>query len=400
MLQHLLKFQNNQYSSKDMRSSLIRSRFARYVTQSSHHHELQPHVSFREHGKKSHRASLDGLRGLATIAVVGFHFELPGFELGFFGVDLFLVLSGFLITKLIVLEHQAYGALSLGRFWMRRMLRLWPLYYFYTSLLVAMLYFGLAAYPRHDANLYMVRLWLYMSNLDAASVGETELTLGAVGISSHLWSLALEEQFYLVWPWLCGRALRSPRVTALVLCVPCVQWISLQFATTWPDAAFLPWTRGFSLSMGCAAALSSNWITPLLFRLDTKLIQTGCAILIVLLWWAPALFPFQPVQIFQYLLPILVLPIALLCALLWDDGDSVVARSLSFPPLVKIGVLSYGIYIWHPMSAALISMLFKSEQNPVLQPALAAVLVLGLADFSYRFYERPFLRLKRRYARV
>src|SRR5262245_29731984 len=151
-----------------------------------------------------YRPSLDGLRAVAVLAVISWHYVLPGVKGGFLGVDLFFVLSGFLITRLLVEEWELTRGIHLGRFYLRRVLRLFPALFL---LLLAMLPF-------------VPRLWTVYSLLYVTNWGILAGKLNSCAIM-QLWSLSVEEQFYLLWPplFLGLLALKTPRrvIGAIVL---------------------------------------------------------------------------------------------------------------------------------------------------------------------------------------
>ena len=143
-----------------------------------------------------YRPSLDGLRAVAVLAVISWHYVLPGVKGGFLGVDIFFVLSGFLITRLLIEEWELTAGIHLGRFYLRRMLRLFPALFL---LLVVTLPF-------------VPRIWTIQALLYVTNWGILSGKLASCAIM-QLWSLSVEEQFYLLWPpLLLGLlALRTPR---------------------------------------------------------------------------------------------------------------------------------------------------------------------------------------------
>ena len=155
-----------------------------------------------------HVRSLDGLRCLALVGVLAVHCGFPGSDLGWLGVDLFFVLSGFLITALLIEEFRKTGSIHLGKFWGRRLLRLMPAYWLYVGGICAAM-FGFRWGSLHDYGWWTPRtfaasLFFYFTNFKPKGVvwGQHEtLTL-------HLWSLSVEEQFYFTWPILCLALLR------------------------------------------------------------------------------------------------------------------------------------------------------------------------------------------------
>ena len=203
---------------------------------------------------RPHVPSLDGLRGLAVLVVVGVHARVPGTELGFLGVDLFFVLSGFLITTLLAREVDRTGRINLPRFWGRRFLRLGPAYGLYVGALSVAFLAGVG-WRRPSGGWtppgYLGSLWGYYSNyLPAGGIWEHQW------LSMHLWSLAVEEQYYLIWPLLCAaalpRRLGEPLAWLLVAAVLVCRHLSPgDLLMTHLD------TRGVGIILGSAVALST-----------------------------------------------------------------------------------------------------------------------------------------------
>ena len=161
--------------------------------------------------------SLDGLRALAVMAVMLVHIGFPGFVLGGLGVDLFFALSGFLITHLFIREHRLSGRVNLLQFWVRRCLRLMPVYWVYLSAITVSIMLGYGELHEHAGwtpNEYIASMWLYFVNYvpSGGIWSEQHLTI-------HLWSLAIEEQFYLVWPLVIMMLFRSRFVLRGMICI-------------------------------------------------------------------------------------------------------------------------------------------------------------------------------------
>lgn len=321
---------------------------------------------------------LDGIRAIAVLSVIGFHsLRLPfGGELG---VDVFFVLSGFLITTLLLNEHGRDGKISLRAFYRRRALRLLPALF---AMLTVFLVLAVALYAagRWDAqrlHTAVVSAGLgsfYVANFAAAYSGHL------MGDINHLWSLATEEQFYLVLPPLliaCLRLRFGPRRLMLLLttllAVVLAHRAQLVLSGSLADArhAFYgPDTRADGLIIGCIAGVAyTHGLTPrLLPRVGTLALPLMCLILAVGA-------PFELRMLF--LLPLLNLVAALVIVHIAQSPDA--ARRLQGRGVVYIGRISYGIYLWHAVPIAVF--------GP--KGVLAAV---PLAAVSHRFVEQPFLR--------
>jgi peptidoglycan/LPS O-acetylase OafA/YrhL len=316
--------------------------------------------------------ALDGLRGIAILLVLGVHANglIPG---GSFGVDLFFVLSGFLITSLLVGEWSSSGGISLRAFFRRRAFRLLPA-------LVCMLgAWTLAAALFRPERLRSILLGdvlglAYLTNV-VRGVG-ADLPEPAFG---HLWSLAQEEQFYLLWPPLFLLALRrhvAPRVLFISLLALAAAVILHRLALVDQGAAqdrlwYMPDTRADSIVVGCAAGLafSTSLLRTYPLWIPTTLLPAGLWIVMGHdgLW--NLVFPFVCAN--------LLLGVVL-------HRRWWFARAMSVAPLRYLGRISYGLYVWHwPLVA-------------VLGWRLGLPIAVPVAALSYRFIEQPFLRRKRR----
>ncbi len=363
--------------------------------------------------------ALDGLRGIAIILVMLHHFTslrptsgldaLIGSVLFFFwtGVDLFFVLSGFLITG-ILLDSRG-GERYFTTFYARRTLRIFPLYY-----LVLMLAF--VVLPKFPAvNLVLSGhadlppqwpYWLYLTNFSIAEGGWGHAWVD-VG-----WSLAIEEQFYLVWPlviWLCPPRLVVWLCTAIFV----AQVFGRSFARA-SDVAVLPiyvvtWFRldGFVIGALLAVALRRG-IMPALDRLAPAVVIAGVAGLIAVTilgghtwWWN------RWMQQFGYSL-IAVVGGAMLVSAINRPADSLWPRMLSAGWLRAFGKYSYGLYLIHPpVMLAVREYVFNPLEHETLgiAPWIAQVLFYGaaaaptfaLAWLSWRLFEAPILGLKARF---
>ena len=340
--------------------------------------------------------ALDGLRAIAILAVLLFHNDhlVPG---GYLGVDLFFVLSGFLITGILIEEHQRSGRVDFARFYLRRALRLFPA-------LVVLLAFGLMfaiAFPRAPQSPHILRgigySLVYASNW--ATMRDPQL-LGPLG---HTWSLSVEEQFYLVWPpilFLIFRASRNRRI--LLVATLSIAAISAMWRLVLSLLGSTPWqlyvgtdTRADALLIGCAAAvalanqgfasLASNSRVP-------RYLAAGGAILIALLMRGT---PLEWLGYDRGMFSVVALATACILVALVTQRDWRPAVVLSNPILAWIGRLSYSLYLWHlPIFGFIKIGRFSMDQTTVriVRLALAFVAAAG----SYYLIELPFLRLKNR----
>jgi peptidoglycan/LPS O-acetylase OafA/YrhL len=316
-----------------------------------------------------HVPALDGIRGLAILLVLASHFAaLPGDALG---VDLFFVLSGFLITSLLLDEWLATGTIRLGAFFGRRARRLLPA-------LFAMLacYLALEAFrgDQRHALLWSLLAAGYVTNVAQAFEGVAGQPL------SHLWSLAQEEQFYLLWPPLLLALLRDRvRLTGVMLVlaggiVGVATWRTFLTIHGAHDVRLWmgPDVRGDAMMVGCAAAVAR--------RLGSVPGWVGWAALPALVF-LPVVFRIPDRSVYPWLLPLFALAAAALVLTACNRPGGALTRLLSAGLLRWFGGISYALYLWHYM---LLSM--------VPNRPLGFVLSILAAWCSARYIERPFMR--------
>ncbi|MCY1142461.1 acyltransferase [Actinoplanes sp. Pm04-4] len=328
------------------------------------------------------RPDIEGLRAVAVVLVVLFHAGVPGLAGGYIGVDVFFVISGFLITSLMLREIRRTGRLSLIGFYARRARRILPAA---ALVLVATL---LASYQwlgflRGDEIARDV-VWsaLFAGNFRFAAEGVDYLaSQGAPSPVQHFWSLAVEEQFYFVWP------------AAVVLLL----WLGFRWAIGWWLAAavagslaysiwqtgtwayFSPATRGWELGAGCLLALVATRLDRIPYRVATALAGTGLALIVVAAFTFDAATPFPGYAA--------VLPVLGATLVLAGRGDSVLGRW----PLVWLGRLSYSFYLWH-WPVLVIAEQAYGGPLPATTRALLVAASLGLAVITYACLENPIRR--------
>ncbi len=345
-----------------------------------------------------HVAPFDGLRAIAVVAVLAHHAHIPRLSGGFLGVDLFFVLSGFLITALLVQERDGRGRIDFGRFYIRRGLRLFP------ALIasgVAVAIYAVTWAPdslRGDTLFGLPFALAYLTDYAAMFADR------GLGMVNHTWSLAIEEQFYLVWPPIVAVLLaKVTRRAAVVGSLVAIAVVVLARALVWRatgniDLVYYPLhARADALLLGCVGALvmtaSPRRRVEELARRGGK-VACGAAVALA----AIALVA-TTTSGWMYLggLTIVAAAALVVIAQLAGHQDSFVARILSWRPLTAIGALSYGLYLWHfPVYEAAKAHLghLPFRYLVVIQVGLSFV----AAGISYWVVERPFLRLKTRFA--
>ncbi|MDH3704486.1 MAG: acyltransferase [Acidimicrobiia bacterium] len=333
--------------------------------------------------RPGHRADIDGWRAIAVLLVVGYHVGLPGFAGGFVGVDVFFVLSGYLITRQLWSEAERHGTIDVLGFWGRRVRRLVPAAAVMVVAVVAVA--AMVASPlAWDAtsgaavasSLSLSNVWFGMQSADyfAADVAANPLL--------HTWSLAVEEQFYLVWPVLL-LALAGRRRRTWVLSVGLVSalsfWLGLVLtARGTPWAFYASPARAWELGLGALVALV--WVhSPVAVpRLRLVVAGVGVAAVVssVLLFDATTAFPGAWA----------LLPAGGTAMVLAADA-SILRPVLSVAPAQWLGRLSYGWYLWHwpvlVFGAALAGPLGSMERTVLAAASLVLAMVM------HRLVEQP-----------
>lgn len=350
-----------------------------------------------------HVPGLDGVRGIAVLAVVGLHAGialvpsrfngvLPG---GLVGVDLFFVLSGFLITSLLVSERAERGTISFGAFYTRRALRLLPAL---TALMAASVVWtfvsGLSL--REEAR----GLWpiaLYVSNWTRSFSGRAVVPAGM----GQTWTLSVEEQFYLVWPALLlgllalarrRRMIVTTLSVAIVLSAVIRAWI-WAYGAGYPSAYMRTDARADGLLIGALAAFLWRWELLPKRWVHAVAWATLVGLAAMLPGWnatSPGMF-YGGFTIAAVGFAAVIISVA--------NGTWRATRWFEHRSLRAIGRVSYGLYLWHPFLLTVVVTELPDLPRPVL-------VVIGLAASaaataaSWYVIERPFLDLKRRWSRT
>lgn len=341
---------------------------------------------------------LDGLRALAVGAVVLYHADIEWLPGGFLGVDLFFVLSGYLITTLLLTEWQVYGTIDIARFWLRRARRLLPAL---LAMIAATLGFALIWRPDEVARLRGDAVAALMYGTNWYLIFKHESYFEAIGPPSqfqHLWSLAIEEQFYILWPPALMLALqrfgRSAPLRCALVGIACSAALMAWLYQPDSDSSRVYYgtdTRAFAPLLGAALACAwprSSESTGAQPRLSLVFDSMAFAALagLVAAW---CLFDeYQPL-LYQGGFVVVALLSALGIGALTNPAALVSRCFLSSQPLRWLGTRSYAIYLWHWP----IYLVTRPELDLALAgwPLLALRLgvTLLVSEASYRFVEAP-----------
>jgi peptidoglycan/LPS O-acetylase OafA/YrhL len=346
-----------------------------------------------------YRPGLDGLRGLSILGVMAVHTGRVQLRAGFIGVDVFFVLSGFLITCLLIEEWDRFHSISLRRFYARRMLRLLPALAVMLAVITGYHWVTSPAATARQISVDALIAFFYSSNWAAA------MRFHLPNLFGHAWSLSIEEQFYLLWPavliWLLRRASsRSSMLNWLLLgaLLPVMLRLSLILAPIGVDyyrIIFGTDTRADALLLGCLAGLMlSSGLVPktawaqCLAKGSAWFGALGLLALTVYDRWDFEL----DLCLIYFLIP------ALAALVLWDivvSETGVLNRFFSQRWLVYAGKISYGLYVWHyPIFVQTQSRRWSLPVELTVEIVATAAATVA----SYYLLELPLLRFKKKFA--
>lgn len=350
-------------------------------------------------------AYLDGVRALAVMLVVAAHLPpMAGFKasemfwrvtqagrVGAFGVEIFFVLSGFLITRIIIREKMQTGSFGLSNFYLRRSYRIFPIYYL--SVLIVSIYF--TTHPT-----LLISLITYTFNYYHVA-NPTPYPL------EHVWSLAVEEQFYLIWPIVMATLpLRHGRRLTQIVLPGLAVLAAIAFATFFaPDVAgaliykSLP-TRMLALSLGASIAFQEIEIDPASLPKCVLAFLSGAGLIAIAAigrsagWIAPG----------GWYWCVVVPGLSLFCFgfisyLVFMNTEHWIKTVLSWAPIIYVGRISYGIYLYHLIilyALGINEAALNGAEASARQVMLALTLTFAIAALSFRYIEAPILRRGRR----
>jgi len=344
------------------------------------------------------RTDIEGLRAIAVLAVLLFHAGVPGVSGGYVGVDVFFVVSGFLITSLLVAEKTNTGTVSLRAFYARRARRILPVSALVAVATLIASWIWLEPLRLRSLSHDVLAVALFSSNFVFAHRGADYLQ-SALPPSplQHYWSLAVEEQFYVVWPALVmlvcigigTRTLHNIRlrvgITAAIAAgasfVACMALMN----SSQPWAFFSPHTRAFELAIGALVAVIPLGVSKAAIQMNAALAWCGLAGIIttVVMFSETTTFPgpwaLAPVMATAFLL----------------RGGNATSWSpeivLRLSPMQWLGSRSYSAYLWH-WPILIIAAAALDKELSVFEGLICLMISLALSEFSYRFVENPVRR--------
>lgn len=366
-----------------------------------------------------HYPAIDGIRGLAVLLVIWFHSsyfvdvsmeeELVGFTYGYYqltvlgetGVDLFFVLSGFLITGILI--DTANDDHTLKNFYIRRSLRIFPLYY--AVLFVFLVYFlcvfggGALDFGKILSHLLYLQNWSMVHNEDQFI------------LLDHTWTLAVEEQFYLFWPFLFLSFYKGAVRDVFILCASLIliSW-GLRFFFT--ELGQHKWAYTFTISRFDGLALGALLSMFCVFYKDKCLQYRFVLPYIIIVVLLAIFFTFfiqkfgmdsYPTMTRYGLIFFSILYVSLLAYVFLSNENNILKRFFCLKPLREIGRVSYGVYIFHsPVMMIAVRQLYQYElgywYTHLILLLAGGIISFLLASLSYHFFEKRMLRLKDKYA--
>ncbi|MBL8076580.1 MAG: acyltransferase [Anaerolineales bacterium] len=364
-----------------------------------------------EDQKKLYYPELDGLRFFAFLLVFINHapYLAPGpifkalHDYGWIGVDLFLCLSAFLITRLLMEEYTNTGTINIRFFYFRRMLKIWPLYFLFIIFLIA--YYSSTQDWSSTTQLRIIGLALFSDNILSATLGYNHL-FSAV----HLWTISYEEQFYVLIPWAIRKLVtvknksRSFFILFVFIILSSIRILFIYQNIPHPSIWVLPITHFEAIFGGTALGLGV--FDEILKKLGSKtslafgILSTGLA----------TILPNTHVTSWNLMLtyPLVGLGITFIIYSVLQNTKSKINIFLRNKEIVSLGKISYGLYVYHILCLTIANQvclrLGISSQSTPLYPITMFVIgmafVILFSRISYHLYEKPFLILKDRFTHI
>ena len=366
--------------------------------------------------QKIYFPNLNGLRFIAAFLVIIHHIEqlkwiskLDTFlgdipfvgVIGKLGVVLFFVLSGFLITYLLLAEEKTFDDISIKKFYMRRILRIWPLYFLIIILAIFILpYIKLFTLNGFDINVVhsnlatkLILYALFLPNIVLSMIG-------VIPYASHTWSIGTEEQFYVVWP-VFMKYLKKNRIALMIIII--ISYLLIRFFLANPISDFMPYKkiiREFWSTFNIDCMAIGGIFGILLFRNDrflplikNNLIFYFSLAFVSILMIKGVYIPYIQAEFFSVFFGIIILNFA---------ANENIKISLENKYFNYLGNISYGLYMYHPigiMMAINLAVTIGYPSNWLIYPA-SLIFTILIAGLSYKYFEAYFLKFKHKFSKV
>lgn len=370
--------------------------------------------------------NLNGIRFLAALVVIIHHVEMAKYWFGLpniyktsfvggvfgeLGIILFFVLSGFLITYLLLEEHRRTGSIGIKAFYMRRILRIWPVYYlviiFSLFIMPNFHFFDIPGLSEHINDGFFIKSLAYLSFMP--NLGYT--IYEHIPYASQTWSVGVEEQFYLLWPVLMLFAVRKNKVLPVLLGTIAVylfiKTVAIAGHISQPSSTFMTknWLFWDHFSIDCMA-LGGIGAYLLFYRkekvlkiLFNKYLQAFLYIVLAVITVKGLMLPWYSKEVFAIIFMVLILNLA--------ANKNTIIR-LEYKPLNYLGKISYGLYMYHNFVLTLVLKLFMlsgvvnvgSIGGGIVYQIVSLGLTIAVSALSYEYFEKWFLGIKARYTRV
>ena len=346
------------------------------------------------------RPDVEGLRAIAILLVVLFHSGVPGLTGGYIGVDVFFVISGFVITGLMLRERSSSGSTSLLNFYARRCRRILPMATLAILATVMATYLLLGSVTGSATANDGRWAAAFLANFHFEQVGTNYFTASAPPSAlQNYWSLSVEEQFYVVYPTLFllvasvrGRiSLRTRMTVVMVVIASTSYWFSItQTMSNQTSAYFSPFTRAWELALGALIALGTSWLMQIPKRISASATWIGFAAIAV------AAFTFNA----QTIYPGALVAVPVVGAALIIGGGVGAPRGgsemlLGIPPMQWLGRRSYSLYLWH-WPLLVIAADWANRRLTIGENLLLVVLALAISMVTYTLVENPIRHLRTR----
>lgn len=366
--------------------------------------------------KKIYFPNLNGLRFIAAFLVIvhhieqfkknldlhNFYYELPFIPIiGQLGVILFFVLSGFLITYLLLAEEEVTGTISIKDFYIRRLLRIWPLYYLIVILSFFILPFipflEVGDYGSHLFDSYNIKVLLFFLFLPNLAI----IAFPPVPFASQAWSVGVEEQFYLLWPLLMKKSKYKLRLLFGII----VLYFLVKFGinvyaklfgvTKWTTLLY-GFVGRFSIDCMAIGGVLAYWLykkNDILELLYSKYTQYIVYIMLIVLIGYGIKIPYIHYEFYGVLFGIAIINLA---------SNKGTVFNLENRVLNYLGKISYGLYMFHPLAIVIVlkTLMYLKIENIFLQYFFSIGITIIISGFSYKFFESYFIKKKVKFSKV